>query len=97
MSQEGPVNTTSSGRGDDERAHGAHTITYFVNGEAQTTSERELTVRAILENSGFAPASDYTLRSENPPKDFNSNYDEVVTIHPNQRFQAQFQGQTPVS
>jgi hypothetical protein len=72
-------------------------ITYYVNGEAETTDEDELTVREILENAGFKPATDYTLKSENPKKDFDSQYDESVKIHPNQRFDALFKGPTPVS
>lgn len=73
------------------------TITYFVNGEKETTTEDRLTVRAILEGAGFTPATDYTLKSENPPRDYDSEYDRVVEIHPNMRFQAQFKGPTPVS
>lgn len=71
--------------------------TYYVNGEAETTDQDELIVREILENAGFKPATDYTLKSENPKKDFDSQYDEPVKIHPNQRFEALFKGPTPVS
>lgn len=74
-----------------------HTITYFVNGEAETTNQGELTVRSILENAGFAPVTDYTLKSENPPRNYDSNYDETVKVHPNERFQALFKGPTPTS
>lgn len=74
-----------------------HEITYFVNGEKETTRESELTVKRILENAGFTPATDYTLASENPPRDFDSRYDEHVRIHENERFQAKFKGPTPTS
>jgi hypothetical protein len=74
-----------------------HEIKYFVNGEEETTSQSELTVKEILEHAGFTPVADYTLASENPPKDFDSRYDEGVNIHPNQRFQAKFKGPTPTS
>ena len=74
-----------------------HQIKYFVNGEEETTDENELTVAAILEGAGFTPATDYTLKSENPPQDFDSRYDEKLKIHENERFQAQFKGQTPTS
>lgn len=80
-----------------EEAAERRTITYFVNGEAETTAERELTVQTILETAGFTPATDYTLKSENPPEDFDSNYSQEVKIHPNQRFHALFRGPTPVS
>ena len=71
--------------------------TYFVNGEAETTSADELTVRQILENAGFKPADEYTLNSQNPDKNFDSNYDLSVKIHPHQRFAALHKGPTPTS
>ncbi len=74
-----------------------HGIKYFVNGEEETTSKAELKVREILENAGFTPATDYTLASENPPRDFDSRYDEPVRIHDDERFQAKFKGPTPTS
>ena len=95
MSQDQTTSTPE--RGEPQKARGRHIITYFVNGEAHTTSHRELTVGAILENAGFSPALDYTLKSENPPEDFDSHYEQTVRIHPNQRFQALFKGPTPVS
>lgn len=73
------------------------TVTYFVNGEAETTTADELSVGAILEGAGFTPKTDYTLKSENPPRDYGSNYDEMVRIHSHQRFQALFKGPTPTS
>jgi hypothetical protein len=74
-----------------------HEIKYFVNGEEEITTKPELKVKEILEDAGFTPATDYTLARENPPKDFNSHYDETVEIHPNERFQAKFKGPTPTS
>lgn len=80
-----------------ESAAKPKTTTYFVNGEEETTTEDRLTVKAILENAGFSPATDYTLKSENPPRDYDSDYEHVVDIHSHQRFQALFKGPTPVS
>lgn len=74
-----------------------HTVTYVVNGETETTNDRELEVRSILERAGFAPASDYTLKSENPPEDYGADYERRVRIHPNQRFQARYKAPTPTS
>jgi hypothetical protein len=74
-----------------------HERTYFVNGERETTHEHELTVRGILEGAGFTPATDYTLKSERPPEDFDSHYDKLVKIHEDQRFQALHKGPTPTS
>ncbi len=70
---------------------------YFVNGEPESTDEDQLSLRNILEGAGFTPATDYTLKSENPKEDYGSNYDDKVKVHPNQRFQAQHNGPTPVS
>lgn len=74
-----------------------HEITYFVNGEAEHTSEKELSVGSILQNAGFTPPTDYTLSGENPPQDFDSRYDELVKLHQNERFTARFKGPTPTS
>lgn len=74
-----------------------HPITYFVNGETETTGERELPVRQILEGAGFSPAADYTLNSENPKVDYGSDYDRKVEVHTNQRFRALHRGPTPTS
>lgn len=82
----------------DKQSHSDHhEIKYFVNGEEETTSKPELKVKEILEDAGFTPATDYTLASENPPKDFDSRYEEPVKIHQNERFQAKFKGPTPTS
>ena len=77
--------------------HPGHDILYFVNGEEEVSATSQLTVKQILEHAGFTPATDYTLASENPPKDFGGNYEEVVKLHPNERFQAKFKGPTPTS
>lgn len=73
-----------------------HPITYFVNGEPETTTERELTVQAILESAGFTPAADYVLTSENPPRTF-TDQNERVKLHEHERFTAIFKGPTPTS
>ena len=74
-----------------------HTITYFVNNEVETSDERERDVRSILEGAGFSPASDYTLKSQNPPEDYGTDYDRRIRIHPNQRFTARYTAPTPTS
>ncbi len=74
-----------------------HSTVYFVNGEEESTTEDELKVAAILENAGFKPAEEYTLKSENPPADFDSRYDQPVKVHSHQRFEALHKGPTPTS
>ncbi len=72
-------------------------IRYFVNGEAEKTRKHNLKVREILEHAGFTPVTDYTLKSEEPKKDFDSHYDEEVHIREDQRFRATHRGPTPTS
>jgi hypothetical protein len=74
-----------------------HQITYEVNGEPETTSEDELTVRHILEHAGFTPASDWTLLSLDPKEDFDSDYDRLVPVHEHQHFEAHHKGPVPTS
>lgn len=74
-----------------------HTTTYYVDNEPQTTTEKELTVRAILENAGDDPNTHYLLElrgdQQVPHKDLN----EAIKIHEKERFAAIFTGVTPVS
>lgn len=72
------------------------TITYFVNGEEQTTTEHKLTVRRILENAGFKPAEEYRLTRDAGNHDF-TDYDQEVPLHEGERFTVTFLGVTPVS
>lgn len=77
-------------------ATASHSIEYTVNGEAEETI-KDLTVKQILENAGFVPATDYVLKSENPPEDFGNDYERLVKIHRHQRFQARYKAPTPTS
>jgi hypothetical protein len=77
--------------------HVERVLTYYVNGEAETTTSRELKVRAILESAEFTPVTSYTLKSEHPPEDYGTQYDKEVKIHQGQKFQAIFNGPTPTS
>ncbi|MGO9292256.1 MAG: hypothetical protein ACLP66_03360 [Polyangia bacterium] len=65
-----------------------HAITYFVDDVKQTTTEHNLTIRAILEHAGFAPAEKYTLASIAPHEDYGDDYDRLVHIHEEQHFKA---------
>ncbi|MEX6428425.1 MULTISPECIES: hypothetical protein [Ferrimicrobium] len=73
------------------------TITYWVNGERESTKQEVLTVGTILSDAEFTPITDYTLRSENPKRDYDSNYDEEVELHDEQRFEVLYKGPTPTS
>jgi hypothetical protein len=69
---------------------------YSVNAETQTTLEKKLAVRVILETAGFAPATDYRLTRNNGNQDL-PDYDEEVPIHDGEAFTATFLGTTPTS
>jgi len=79
-----------------EEATQLETMTYYVNGEAQTTTKRKLTVREILTDAGFAPAGEYRL-SRDEGHHVYRDYDEEVPLHEDERFTATFLGPTPTS
>jgi hypothetical protein len=69
---------------------------YFVNGESQTTTEKELEVRTILVNAGFKPAKDWILSRDKDGHEF-KHLDKLVPIHKDERFTAKATGPAPVS
>jgi hypothetical protein len=72
-------------------------LRYWVNGEPETTTARELTVGVILDQAGFSPIKDYTLRSIDPKRDYDSHYEEQVALHEDQHFEALHKAPTPTS
>ena len=73
-----------------------HATTYYVNGEKQETNSKELTMKEIVENAGFTPASDYDLEDDANHKLFDDQA-EAVHVHENQHFTATYNGVTPTS
>jgi DNA-binding LacI/PurR family transcriptional regulator len=73
-----------------------HEIEYFVNGERQTTRERKLTARQILEDAGFAPAEEWLLSRDKPHREY-KNENHEVELHKEERFTATFTGSTETS
>jgi hypothetical protein len=77
--------------------HSQHTtVTYFVNGEEQTTTKDKLTVREILTKAGFTPVEEYRLTRDEGHHVY-QDYDEEVPLHEHERFTATFLGPTPTS
>jgi len=72
------------------------TVTYYVNGEAQTTTKDKLTVREILTEAGFTPAGEYRLTRDEGHHVYR-DHDEEVDLHEHERFTATFLGPTPTS
>jgi hypothetical protein len=79
-----------------EPATQPRTVTYYVNGEAQTTTKDKLTVRETLTAAGFTPVEEYRLTRDNGHHVY-SDYDEEVPLHDGERFTATFLGPTPTS
>lgn len=76
--------------------HPPKVTTYYVNDEAETTTEHKLKVRDILEGAGFKPATDYRLVRDDGNKEL-TDLDAEEPIHEGERFTATFKGTTPVS
>jgi hypothetical protein len=72
------------------------TTRYFVNGEAQTTTEDKLTPRQILADAGFTPVEEYRLTRDDGNKVL-EDYDKPESIHKDERFTVTFLGPTPTS
>jgi phenylalanyl-tRNA synthetase beta subunit len=69
---------------------------YFVNGEAETTTEHKLKVRDVITGAGFTPAENYELTRDEGNKTFD-DLDEEIPIHEGERFTATYKGTTPTS
>ena len=73
-----------------------HRIEYFVNGEAEHTTEHKLKVEEILQRAGFTPATQYRLTRDEGQHAY-TNYEEEVPLHDGECFTATFIGPTPTS
>lgn len=71
-------------------------IEYFVNGERQTTDERKLTAKQILEDAGFDPPEEWLLSRDDPHHEY-KNENHEVDLHEDERFTATFTGSTETS
>jgi hypothetical protein len=76
--------------------NGKRTTQYFVNGEAQSTTEKKLAVKTILEHASFTPVPEWTLSRDDGNHEF-TDQEELVPIHKDERFTATFSGPTPAS
>jgi len=75
-------------------------IVFFVDNEPVTTEDRTLTVSEILRLSQNLPVEDYFLiefHGQSNQQVRHEDLNEVIHIHPQQRFAAVFRGPTPVS
>lgn len=74
---------------------------YFVDGEPETTDQKEMTPNQILENAGITPVKDYYLVRINPDGSQDSFKDTpdkpIKMVCPAVKFVSAFRGETPVS
>jgi hypothetical protein len=76
--------------------HG-HTTEFFVDGEAQFTSEHTLTVAQILNLVGLDPATHFLVELQGNHQAEHRDAGEEIHIHEKQKFITVFTGETPVS
>lgn len=74
---------------------------YFVDGEPETTDQKEMTPNQILSDAGITPVSDYYLVKVNPDGSQESYKDTpdkaIKMVCPAVKFVSAFKGETPVS
>jgi len=73
------------------------TFDYSVDGEAQTTTEHELTAGQILKNAGLDPAQRYLIELVGAEQKKYTDPNTVVHMHEHQKFVSAFIGPVPVS
>ena len=79
--------------------HGSqHEITFFVDDEPITTSEKSATARHIIELAKLDPSTHYLIQIEGQHQvSYKDKPNEVIPLHPKQRFITRFCGPVPVS
>jgi hypothetical protein len=70
---------------------------YTVDGEPQTTTEHQLTVRQILSGAGIDPATHYLLEIQGNHQVPHPNLEEVIHVHEHMKFISVSTQPTPVS
>lgn len=75
-----------------------HTITYEVNGESESTTEKVLTPVQIIKNAGLDPESNYLIEIKgNQQISYKDNPNEEIKMHNNMKFITNYTGPTPVA
>lgn len=75
-----------------------HTIAYEINGENQSTTEKELTPFQIMQNAGLDPESNYLIEIRGQQQEsYKDRANESIKLHNNMKFITNFTGPTPVA
>ncbi len=81
-----------------ENAGAHHVIHYTVDGEPQTTTERELTPRQIIKNAGLNPDERYLVEIRGREQvSYKDNPGTPIHLHEHEKFVTVFIGPVPVS
>ena len=75
-------------------------ITYTLDDESQTTTDKTLTPRQILAAGGVDPGSHYLVLlhgNSGQKTSYEQKMDEIIHMHPNMRFVSVSTGPTTVS
>ena len=70
---------------------------YTVDGEPQTTTDHQLTVRQILSNAGIDSETHYLVEIRGNQQVPHKNLDEVIHMHQHMKFISVSTQPTPVS
>jgi hypothetical protein len=75
-----------------------HVISYSVDGNTQTTTEKELTPMTIIQNSGLDPETNYLIQIVGNNKiSYKDKATEPIKMHENIKFITNSTGPTQVS
>jgi len=77
--------------------HSVHTITYFVDNEAQRTEDPALTVGQILKNAGLDPSSHYLIELRGDHQIEYKDINQTIRVHEKEKFISVLHGPTPLS
>ncbi|MCK5211535.1 hypothetical protein KAJ89_02430 [Candidatus Parcubacteria bacterium] len=73
-------------------------ITFTVNGETFSTNEKELTAKQILEIASISTSDYYLILIKgNNQISYKDNPEELIKMHNNIKFIANYTGETPVA
>jgi len=75
-----------------------HTITYILDGEDQTTTDKTMTPNQILSKAGIDPASHYLVELVgHDKKSYQNEPNATIHMHPKMKFISVSTAPTPVS
>lgn len=81
-----------------EQKNHAHTISYTVNDEPQSTTEKELTPIQIMTNAGVDSATNYLIELQGAHQEsYKDKPNQLIKMHNNLKFITNFTGPTGVS